>query len=416
MDYSQFLSKRSALRKPSAIRTLQSYLSIPNMISLSGGMPNPETFPYKNMSFRMHNGEKITLGEANLRRALQYSGTAGFPELIDWLRKLQWEEHQPDCDYDICLGNGSQDLLTKAFDMLIDEGDSILIEKPTYVGALSYLRPLNVKFIEVECDSNGINPKNLADILANWPKDKPYPKILYTVPTGCNPTGMIIPLYRKEQIYELAQKYNFLILEDDPYYYLQFSPHRIPSFFSMDIDGRVLRFDSFSKVISAGMRLGWVSGPRPLIHRIILHSQVVNLHPSGLSQMITYLILTRWGIGGFLAHVDEIATFYQEKRDIFCKSAQKYLNGIAEWNVPNAGLFVWIKLLDINDSTFLIKNKAMFKGVLLIPGHDFYPNSVPTSYVRASFSTATPKEIDEALKLLGEMIRDERNYGEGEYA
>jgi len=147
MDYSQFLSKKSALRKPSAIRTLQSYLSIPNMISLSGGMPNPETFPYKNMSFRMQNGERITVGEANLKRALQYSGTAGFPELIDWLRKLQWEEHQPDCDYDICLGNGSQDLLTKAFDMLIDEGDSILIEKPTYVGALSYLRPLNVNFV-----------------------------------------------------------------------------------------------------------------------------------------------------------------------------------------------------------------------------------------------------------------------------
>lgn len=408
MDYSRFISKRSQARKPSAIRALQPLISLPGMISLGGGLPHPSTFPILDMKFTLTNGEIVTIPENEMRRALQYSNTNGLPDLIEWLKQLQIEEHKPSYDFDICIGNGSQDVLSKSFEMLIEEGDSILIEKPAYVGALAFLRPMNLNFIDIETDRDGLIPECLEKALENWKDEKTRPKVLYTVPVAGNPTGVNISLERKKKIYAIAQKYNFIILEDDPYYYLQFSEQRIPSYFSMDVDGRVLRFDSFSKILSSGIRIGWVSGPKPLINRIVLHTQAANLHPSGLSQTFALSILRRWGIFGFLEHTRKNARFYESKRDIFIKSAEKYLEGLAEWNVPKAGMFIWLKLLGIKDSETLIKKKAIEKKVLMVPGFEFFPNNDITPYVRASFSTATKEEIDEALKRLASLLRDAR--------
>jgi kynurenine/2-aminoadipate aminotransferase len=136
----------------------------------------------------------------------------------------------------------------------------------------------------------------------------------------------------------------------------------------MDTDQRVLRFDSFSKILSAGIRLGWATGPKPLIDRIALHEQSTILHPSGLSQMVLSAVLHQWGQDGFQKHTQSVAQFYQQKRDAFIKSAEKHLTGLAEWTVPHAGMFVWIKLLDLDDSFDFVKTKAIEKKVLLVPG------------------------------------------------
>lgn len=158
--------------------------------------------------------------------------------------------------------------------MLIEPGDHILVDSPGYSGAFACLRPMFPVFKEVECDAEGLRPEKLEDVLASYaPTDPKRPKFLYTVPTGANPSGFCTSNTRREQIYRIARKYHLLILEDDPYYYLQFR-EPLRSYFSMDVDGRVLRFDSFSKVLSAGVRIGWVSGPAELLERIILHGQV----------------------------------------------------------------------------------------------------------------------------------------------
>ncbi|ORY46995.1 PLP-dependent transferase [Rhizoclosmatium globosum] len=411
MDYSRFISPKSARRQPSAIRSLAPLLSLPGMISLGGGNPHPDSFPYVGLSFRLRSGEVIDVPEKEVQQALQYSPTNGIPQLVSWLKNLQLTEHKPPTgdNFEICLGNGSQDVLTKAFDMLLSEGDTLLCESPAYVGSLAYLRPLGCKFAEVPSDGEGLQPEALESVLANWKDIATRPRVLYTVPIGGNPTGCSTTLDRKKKIYEIARKYDIIILEDDPYYYLQFGNTRTASYFSMDVDQRVLRFDSFSKILSAGVRVGWVTGPKPLVDRIVLHSQASILHASGMSQMMVYKVLEHWGIEGFLAHTSQVSAFYENKGKAFMQSAEKHLKGLAEWVQPNAGMFVWIKLLNgVMDSSSLIKTKAVEKKVLMVPGFEFFPNPRTTPYVRASFSTATEEEIDIALARLAEIIKEEQ--------
>jgi kynurenine/2-aminoadipate aminotransferase len=152
------------------------------------------------------------------------------------------------------------------------------------------------------------------------------------------------------------------LLEDDPYYYLQFH-NAIPSYFSLDVDGRVLRFDSLSKIISAGFRIGWVSGASYLIDKIVLHSMASNLHVSGVSQALSLTIFKYWGIDGFLAHTAKVAEFYKSRRDSFLKICDKHLKGLCNWTIPSAGMFVWFDLKDISDSASLINEKAVEKKV-----------------------------------------------------
>ncbi|KAI9348750.1 pyridoxal phosphate-dependent transferase [Zopfochytrium polystomum] len=407
MDYARFISPISARRKPSAIRSLNKMLGIPGMISLGGGNPHPNTFPFISFSFKLRNGESVEVSEQDTARALQYSATNGLQDLVEWLKQLQTHVHKPPIsDFDICVGNGSQDVLTKAFDMLIKEGDTILCESPAYVGSLAFLKPLGCKFAEVEIDKDGLVPQVMEDLLSKF-DDATRPKLLYSVPTGGNPTGISTTLLRKQQIYAIAKKYDMLILEDDPYHYLSYGP-RIPSYFSMDSDGRVLRFDSLSKILSSGIRVGWVTGPRPLVDRIVLHGQASNLHSSGVSQMLTIKLLERWGLDGFLNHTVEVSQFYKGKSVMFLKAAEKHLKGLAEWSIPSAGMFVWIKLLGIEDSSNLIRTKAVENKVLLVPGVEFFPNPRVTSYVRASFSTASEEEMNTALERLATLLRKEK--------
>eukprot|EP01098_Paradermamoeba_levis_P006140 TRINITY_DN2548_c0_g1_i2.p1 TRINITY_DN2548_c0_g1~~TRINITY_DN2548_c0_g1_i2.p1 ORF type:complete len:321 (-),score=75.79 TRINITY_DN2548_c0_g1_i2:227-1189(-) len=296
----------------------------------------------------------------------------------------------------------------KAFEMLIEPGDNVLVENPTYSGSLAALRPLKCNLIGVETDEEGLCPNSLEQILETWPSQSPRPKILYLIPVGSNPTGSSIPLDRKKKIYLLARKFNLLILEDDPYYFLQYSSKRIPSLFSMDVDGRVLRFDSFSKILSSGLRVGFVSGPSPLITQLNLHEQASNLHTSGVTQMMVAKLMQKWKVEGFLHHVSSVGGFYLEKRNSFLSLCDRHLSGLADWSPPTAGMFVWLKLRNILDSNHLIKTKALDKKVLLVPGVAFSPAgpSKASNYVRASFSLATDQEMEVALSRLALLLRE----------
>ncbi|KAG2236974.1 pyridoxal phosphate-dependent transferase [Thamnidium elegans] len=415
MDYSKHISKASQARNPSAIRALMVYANDKAVISLGAGQPNPATFPFAGMTVTLKTGEKIEIDTELFNRALSYDLTGGEPLLNEWLCELQRVEHKPPVKFSLSIGSGSQDLLTKALEMMINPGDSVLVENPTYTGALSFLETMDCDLADIATDEFGIVPEALERMLANWPesnpsgkKDQPRPHCLYTIPSGGNPTGVSSTLERKQAVYKICSKYDILILEDDAYYFLQFTKDRTPSYFSMDVDGRVLRCDSMSKILSSGLRLGWVSGPDELIDRINMHTMVTNLQPSGIPQAMTLALLQKWGHQGFLDHVTRVADFYAEKRDEFVACLDRRMKGRAQWTVPNAGMFVWLRLLGgITDSYDLIMTKALKQNVLAIPGLAFMPQKNQNNYVRVSYSNVTKENMDEALRRLAEVIDKE---------
>lgn len=351
----------------------------------------------------------------------QYSATSGIPSLVKWLTDLQEREHRRGTDqgWRLSVTSGSQDAIYKAAGVLLNPGDSILVEKPVYAGVIPIFKSLGSEMIEVETDAEGIVSSSLRSILESWPASKSKPKALYTVPYGCNPTGMTATLERRLETLALAREHKFIILEDDPYYYLYFgSAPRIPSYFTLEAQtgsaGHVLRFDSFSKILSAGIRIGFATGPRPLLDAMDLHTSSANLQPASLTQSITFALLDSWGPLGFQAHTQSVSNFYKQKRDVFEAAMRRQLEGLAEWTTPEAGMFFWFKLLlseDPNveaDTSDLIATKALEGGVLALPGTVFIPNGAKTAHVRAAFSLLEEQEVNEALRRLRLVILKER--------
>lgn len=415
MNYARFLTAVSAARKPSPIRILTELQqrSPPTLISLAGGAPNPNTFPFQSASITVRNGQTITFDETTMKRALQYSASNGIPELLTWMKNLQKNLHNPPSAVEMCVTTGSQEGLCKVFEMLVNPGDNVLLDAPTYSGTLAALQPLGCNIINVPSDQHGMIPAALKEVLSRWDPsevqkpDSNAPKVLYTIPNGGNPTGASMTAQRKQEVYELARQYDMLIIEDDPYYFLQFDKPWAPTFLSMDVDGRIIRTDSFSKILSSGLRIGFVTGPKLLVDRVVLHIQASTMHTSTFTQLMVSQLLHSWGQEGFLQHIDGVIEFYRKQRDAMISSADKWLKDVADWHAPSAGMFLWIKLKGIADTQQLIMEKALEKEVLLVPGGVFMINSSePCPYVRAAFSLSTPEQIDEAFRRLSSLIKE----------
>jgi tryptophan aminotransferase len=437
--YDQFVSEAAKARKPSPIRKLFPLENRPGMISMLAGKPNPGTFPFTNISFTSkdpYDRSKTTtlsLDGDLLDESLQYGATSGLPRFVDWLTGLQEREHgrnSAEGGWGVSVGTGSQDLINKALITIINPGDALLMESPVYATAITLVESLHAEMVGVPTDGDGIRTDSLRSTLENWPKGKPKPKALYTIPYGGNPAGTTTALERRKEVLKLAREHDFLIIEDDPYYYLYFGETERPaSYFALENQepveeplGRVLRFDSLSKVLSAGMRVGFVTGPAPLVQNIDQNTQSANLQSSHLSQAVAFTLLDSWGYEGFKAHTDFVSEFYREKRDQFENALRTHLSGLAEWNTPCAGMFVWFKLL-LNDpdsasskandtveedSEQVIRTRAVENGVLALPGTVFLPNGGLTPYVRASFSLLEEEAVNEAMKRLRVVVLEAR--------
>lgn len=413
-DALRYLSRRYAGRRPSPIRKIvQEGLATPGMLSLAGGLPNPACFPFVGLEATLRGGEKLTLSQPLVNQALQYSASYGIPPLLKQLEAMQQRMHSPQVDVRICVEGGSQSLLNRALDMLLDPGDSLLLESPTYPGTLSLLQPIDPKFVPIETDGSGLVPSSLRAVLDGWDESKgKKPKVLYTIPVGQNPSGATLTEPRRREVYAIAQQHDLVIIEDDPYYFLYLGPPGAgpaarappPSLLSMDTDGRVIRFDSFSKVLSSGFRLGFVTGNPTLVEKIQVDVQGTSLHTSGVSQALVAALLERWGEDGWDEQVAKVKEFYSGRRDVFLSLCDKHLTGAADWDAPEAGMFGWLGLRGIEDSMELIEKRAKEEKVLLVPGSAFIPGGGPSNRVRASFSLAPDDEIDEVLRRLRRLV------------
>jgi len=397
-------------------------------------------FPIANVSFTLKDGTNLDLAPKEVADALQYSDTPGMPPFVAVLREMQNIEHgvkspsgklpYPVEEMGIAVTTGSQDALTKLFEMLLNPGDPLLVENPTYSGVLSFLKPFGAKLVGVDVDDEGLIPSKLRQVLESYKgREQERPKVLYTIPTGQNPSGASTSAARKKEIYQLACEFNFIIIEDDPYWYLRYGqspvqgttpddekalaafnpPSDIPTYLSLDTNKRVLRVDSFSKVLSSGLRVGFVTGPKEFVDQLNLTSQVTNLHSSGLPQAILTRLLKHWGQEGWESHVKRTKLFYAQRRDYFLSKVKEHLHGLVDYTIPDAGMFVWFRIKGLGtNSRDLIQKKAVDAKVLMLPGEAFLVNE-PTEnvmYVRACFSTASDYEIDEALRRFGCLLQE----------
>ncbi|KAJ7601199.1 TdiD protein [Mycena floridula] len=433
--YDAFISNHAKFLKPSPIRHLLYHEQKPGMVSMLVGKPNPETFPFASISMTVRSPTpgidkeltELVINDEDLVAALQYGVTSGDPELVRFLTELNLAVHggQRNDSWRVSVGSGSQDLLFKAFTALINPGDSVLIQAPTYPGVLPIVGSLGCEVIEVLTDSEGIIPSSLSSCLESWPIGKPHPKLLYTVPFGSNPTGVSTTLSRRLEVLHLARKYSFNILEDDPYFHIYYGTCPRPaSYFALERmiegdQGRVLRFDSLSKVLSSGFRIGWITGPCRLVDMVDCHSACTTMQAPSISQIMIVKLMRLWGIKGFLAHAEQVANFYRERRDKFHLALEQHLSGLAEWTVPDAAMFFWLKLRlppsascenttdETGDSEVLIRTTAIEKGILCLPGACANFDERKSCHVRLSFSLLSDQDVQVGLRRLSEILREQ---------
>ncbi|XP_066599041.1 kynurenine/alpha-aminoadipate aminotransferase, mitochondrial-like [Prorops nasuta] len=413
MDYSYFKTDISKRRRSATTRELTkiAYSASNNVVSLAEGMPNEETFPFTEIAVKLYDGSSFTLEEKELGAALQYIPSQGYPPLLQVIREFQKKAHAPPMweSRDVVIVSGSQDGLSKTLEAVIDTGDPILVHDPFYPGVEVVVAPHKAEFIPVPQDDFGIIPEKLREILRERELSaKKMPKIMYINATGANPNGAVIPLERRKEIYRLACEYNFLILDDDPYHFMYFTDEEPTSFLSLDIEGRVIRLDSFSKVVSSGLRIGFLTAAAPLVASIELHMQSSHLHAPTLSQVIMYRLLKIWGFNGMMDHFERIRLFYKQRRDVITDLAKKHLNGLADFAEPSAGMFLWIKVKGIKDTWKLVMQKGITQGVIMAPGAAFMKDPTkPCNAIRASFAKASYEEMNLAMERLAQLIREE---------
>ncbi|OAD58162.1 Kynurenine/alpha-aminoadipate aminotransferase, mitochondrial [Eufriesea mexicana] len=371
-----------------------------NGINLANGMPNAKMFPFEEISVMYTSGINVKLTGNDLTWSLQYGPSQGQLPLLKKVREFQEYWHKPKYnDWDILFTSGSMDGCNKVFEMILEIGDPVMVQVPTYDGILNALAPQMPEFIEIKQDEDGIIPGNIVKVCEIRQRaGKPIPKILYVNPTGANPTGTVLTNIRRKEIYELAEMYNFIILEDDPYRFVHFVDENPTTFLELDTNGRVIRLDSFSKIISSGLRLGIVTAHKEFIKKLTIHMETTNIHPSSLSQMLIFKLLTTWELPRLQQHFDDIKKFYHQRRDIMLSLIEEHLTGLVEWNVPKGGMFIWIKVNNMKDVMELVQKKCISQRIFVLSGHAFnYDRLKAEQHIRLCYSYASPEEIDKVL-------------------
>ncbi|MDT8307398.1 MAG: PLP-dependent aminotransferase family protein [Anaerolineae bacterium] len=392
----------------SIIRELLKLTDRPEIISFGGGLPAPELFPVEAFA----DAARKVLKEQG-SRALQYSTTEGYRPLREFIVERMSRYGIPAHVENVLLTSGSQQALDMIGKILINPGDSILTEEPTYLGALQAWRAYQADFVTVPLDDDGITTGAvLEEALCAGPK------FMYILPNFHNPGGVTLSLERRKRIVEISDQTGIPIIEDDPYGQLRFEGDHLPPLLVLDADrlnhddyangngdgyfrqGNVIYLSTFSKTLAPGLRLGWIVAPEEVINRCVMAKQGMDLHTSTFDQMVTYEVAR----DGFIdEHVLEIRRVYRERRDLMLAMLAQHFPPEARWTRPEGGLFLWVTLPAWIDTTELLP-RAVENKVAYVPGSAFYPGSAPSSSFRLNFSNARPEQIEEGMRRLGEVV------------
>ena len=398
MDIGRFLAERTRLMRASEIRELLKWIT-ENVISFGGGMPDPSSFPAKEI---IEITREILSTKAD--KALQYGTTNGVAELreelVRFMGKVGIKVEGPE---DVLITVGSQEALDIIGRVFINPGDYIITESPTYLAALQAFRIYGPRIIGIPMDEEGMRVDVLEDTLRKLSNEGRV-KFIYVIPTGQNPTGITMSMERRRALLDIASKYDVLIIEDDPYGYIYFGDGEPPSRLkAMDSEGRVIYLSTFSKIAAPGLRLGWVAASREVIKWFELAKQSIDLHTSTLNQYIAAELLRRGIIERNIPRIKEI---YRTKRDLMLQALSQYMPEGVSWTKPSAGMFIWLTVPENIDTGEMLEIAIKKYGVAYVPGKSFYPNEEKRNNMRLNFTYPTPQEIFEGIRRLALAIRD----------
>ncbi len=391
MNY-KFSNRISGL-KGSAIREIFKYAADPEVISLAGGNPAPELFPNTELA---DIAQKLLTEQPVL--SLQYGITEGYAPLRELIKKRlkNIENIGADSDEVIVVSGGQQgvELTAKA---LLNEGDAIVVEEPSFIGALNAFRSYGAKLIGVPVQDDGMDMDRLEDILN---KEKSV-KIIYTIPTFQNPTGITMPVEKRKRMYELAKKYGVVIIEDNPYGELTFDGTKTPTIKSMDTDGVVVYCGSFSKILAPGLRLGFVCANKEITQKLVVAKQVSDVHTAMLPQLLATEFICNCDLD---ALIGKMRLNYAHKCGAMLDAIKTYFPQDIYYTKPGGGLFIWCDLGHGVDSLALSK-KAIAEKVVYVPGNTFMVDmDAPCSSLRLNYSTMNDEKIVEGIKRLGRVF------------
>ncbi len=378
--------------KSSAIRELLKLTELPDIISFAGGLPAPELFPVKQL-------EEVCCNvlQNDGKAALQYSTTEGFLPLRNHIASRAGKLGIECTAQNILITSGSQQGLEFTGRIFINEGDVVICESPSYLGALNAFKAYIPKFVEIPMDEEGMIIEELEKALEQYPEAK----FIYTIPDFQNPTGRTMNLERRKRLIELANKYEMPVIEDNPYGELRFDGEHLPSLKSLDTKGLVIHLGTFSKIFCPGLRLGWVLAEPELLSKYIIVKQGADLQSSTIAQREISKYLDLYDIE---EHIENLIKVYRVRRDLMLETMKAEFPSNVTFTNPEGGLFAWVTFPEGMDAADILK-LALEEKVAFVPGEPFYPNGGNANHCRLNYSNMPEDKIVEGIKRLGKVLK-----------
>lgn len=394
MEYA--ISEKMNKLKPSAIREILKYGGDPGVISLAAGDPAPDSLPIEAIEKIMGN-----IIKQNPLKALLYSQSEGHPPFRAAVEKLLNEHYNiPTQNNDVLIMSGAQQGIDLAAKVLCNEGDTVISENPSFIGALNAFRSYNVNLVGVDIDNDGINIEKLESAL----KANPNTKLIYVIPNFHNPTGITMSVEKRKAVYSLALKYNTMILEDNPYSDLRFTGESLPTIKSMDTEGIVIYAGSFSKILSSGIRLGYLVVPKGLSGKIVVAKQCSDVHTSMPIQLMALEFLENYSLE---EHIGRLKQIYKDKCSFMQQAIDEYFPAEVNYTRPEGGLFIWCTSPGEFDSSVFAKRLVEEHKVCIVPGVAFQTDdSVPSRAFRLNYSMPSKEQIETGVALTGGLLKE----------
>jgi 2-aminoadipate transaminase len=397
--YAGLFAKRTYQMRSSAMRDLMAITARSDVISLAGGLPDTSTFPPETFATIM-----TQIANESCASALQYGPTEGFDETKRRIADVMAEETMQVNPDDVIVTTGGQQVIDLVTKTLIDPGDVVICEAPTYPGAIPVFSSYEADVVQIEMDADGMRIDLLEETLDRLEREGRRLKFIYTVPTFQNPAGVTLSEPRRKRLVQLVRERELLVLEDNPYGLLRYEGEPVTPLYALDGGEYVLYLGTFSKIFSPGIRLGWLVAPDPVAAKVKLGKQAADLCTSSLTQQLVQGFFQQ---GRWRRYVTELSSLYRERRDAMLDALAEFFPPEAEWTRPEGGLFIWATLPDFIDTADLLAKAIREEHVAFVPGAAAYADGRGGSSMRLNFSCMDADSIREGIRRIGKVVREQ---------